>query len=228
MFKGTWIILKFLHERCNSLEVLLNVTWYLRSSRCHNEIHIDENEALSYLRNHEDATSTTGDGQYVWYSGQISCGSLHELHFSELPEPRRLRPLQDQLTAANLVKKTEASQLPGSEKGKETEHSPAAKAGEKPEEAHVEKPKEGQAGQPSPVAGKKASKEAKKKTTLAPHRREPSAVAATWDDGPYVFILGIKSPSANWELQSEWSRPVRRSTADPLRGLLGTWGQSWG
>uniref|UniRef100_A0ABM5ERJ2 Transmembrane protein 87A-like isoform X1 n=1 Tax=Pogona vitticeps TaxID=103695 RepID=A0ABM5ERJ2_9SAUR len=201
MFKGTWIILKFLHERCNSLEVLLNVTWYLRSSRCHNEIHIDENEALSYLRNHEDATSTTGDGQYVWYSGQISCGSLHELHFSELPEPRRLRPLQDQLTAANLVKKTEASQLPGSEKGKETEHSPAAKAGEKPEEAHVEKPKEGQAGQPSPVAGKKASKEAKKKTTLALHRREPSAVAATWDDGPYVFILGIKSPSANWELQ---------------------------
>ncbi|KAJ7303853.1 hypothetical protein JRQ81_011361 [Phrynocephalus forsythii] len=186
MFRGTWILLKFLQERCNSSEVALNVTWYLRSSRCHNEIHVDENEAASYLRNHEEAASTAGDGQYVWHSSQIRCGAPHELHISELPEPQRLRPLQDQLLASNLAKT-------GMKKEEEKGGSPPAKAGVEHKEAPV--------GKPSPPGDKKASKDSNKKPTVAPHKPEPSAVAATWDDGPYVFILDIKSQSANWELQ---------------------------
>ncbi|KAF7242266.1 Transmembrane protein 87A [Varanus komodoensis] len=93
MFNGTRIILKFLHDSCSRPE-LLNVTWYLRSSRCHNEVYINENDALAYLKNWDSEATSAGGGLYVLYDGYARCGHLHEI--SKLPTPRRLTPLQEQ------------------------------------------------------------------------------------------------------------------------------------
>ncbi|XP_042296469.1 transmembrane protein 87A-like isoform X2 [Sceloporus undulatus] len=194
MFSGTWIIVKFPHERCNSSEIVLNITWYLRSSRCHNEVYINKNEAISYLKNYEDAVSTVGDGQYTLQSTQIQCGRLHELHITELPKPRKLRPLRGQQPVASLpgVEKRDApkpSDDKKDEKEKEAGSSQIPKEGQKATE-------KGQAGKPSaPTDGEDTKKPDAKKTPP-----EPSAIAATWDDGPYVFILSIKSQSSNWEI----------------------------
>ncbi|KAH0631591.1 hypothetical protein JD844_005989, partial [Phrynosoma platyrhinos] len=194
MFSGTWIIVKFPHERCNSSEIVLNITWYLRSSRCHNEVYINKNEAISYLKNYEDAVSAVGDGQYTLQSTQIQCGHLHELHITELPKPRKLRPLRGQQPVASLpgVEKRDAprpSDGKKDEKEKEAGSSQISKEGQKATE-------KGLAGKPSaPTDGEDSKKPDAKKTPP-----ERSAIAATWDDGPYVFILSIKSQSSNWEI----------------------------
>ncbi|XP_067317156.1 transmembrane protein 87A-like isoform X1 [Anolis sagrei] len=196
MFSGTWIILKFLHERCNNNSEILNITGYLRSSRCHNEVYINENEAISYLRNYDEAASTAGDGQYVLQSVQIRCGRLHELHFQEPSKPRKLRPLPGQPPAPSLpqpgVQKRDAPK-PSDEK-KEEKKEPGSSQDPKEGQKATE---EGKAGMPSaPTDGK----DDKKKPDAQKTPWEPSAIAATWDDGPYVFILSIKSQCSSWEV----------------------------
>ncbi|XP_070805773.1 transmembrane protein 87A-like isoform X2 [Pituophis catenifer annectens] len=187
MFKGTWIILKFPHEVCNNWEGLLNVTWYLRSSRCHHEIYINENEALTYLSNPDIEASVLGDGQYIWNFTLVQCGQLHKLNVQELPLPKKLKHLPDKRTSAQ---KREARRAKEDKKEK----------GSIPPNQEAQKPSETQEVKPPPSAHGEPTEDPKKKVDVPKRKLEPVTVAETWKDGPYVFILSITSPSPNWEL----------------------------
>ncbi|XP_058052007.1 transmembrane protein 87A-like isoform X2 [Ahaetulla prasina] len=186
MFKGTWIILKFPHEACNGGKGLLNVTWYLRSSRCHHEIYINENEALTYLSNPDIEASALGDGQYIWNFTVVQCGQLHKLNVQELPLPKKLKHLPDQRTS---VQKREAPKAKGDKE-----------KGSIPPNQEAQKPSETQEVKPPPSANKEPTEDPKKKAEAPKRNLESVTVAETWKDGPYVFILSITSPLANWEL----------------------------
>ncbi|XP_025026922.1 transmembrane protein 87A-like isoform X2 [Python bivittatus] len=196
MFKGTFIILKFPHESCNGWEGLLNVTWYLRSSRCHHEIYINEKEASGYLTEPEFEASVLGDGQYIWNSTLVQCGQFHKMNILQLPLPKRLKHLPDQKAPANVRKREapKAAEAKGDkkEKGKEDGTGHPNKEAAKPSEA--------QDAKPLPSANGKAAEDPKKKGDVANRKLEPVTIAETWNDGPYIFILSVKNPSPKWTL----------------------------
>ncbi|KAL7980706.1 hypothetical protein Chor_001860 [Crotalus horridus] len=171
MFKGTWIILKFPHEVCKDWDGLLNVTWYLRSSRCHHEIYITDNEALTYLRNPDIEASVPGDGQYIWNSTLVKCGQFHKTAVGKREAPKAAEDKAD--------KKEKGSSPPNPE---------------------AQKPSETKDAKLSPSADGKPTEDPKKKVNGTKIKLEPVTVAETWKDGPYVFILSITSPSPNWDL----------------------------
>ncbi|KAM6428414.1 transmembrane protein 87A-like [Liasis olivaceus] len=196
MFKGTFIILKFPHENCNGWEGLLNVTWYLRSSRCHHEIYINEREASAYLTEPEFEASVLGDGQYIWNSTLVQCGQFHKMSILQLPVPKRLKHLPDQKAPAS-VRKREAPKA-AEAKGDKKEKGKEDGTGHPNEEAA--KPSETQDAKPLPSVNGKAAEDPKKKGDVANRKLEPITIAETWNDGPYVFILSVKSPSPKWKL----------------------------
>uniref|UniRef100_A0A8C5S437 Transmembrane protein 87A n=1 Tax=Laticauda laticaudata TaxID=8630 RepID=A0A8C5S437_LATLA len=188
MFKGTWIILKFPHEVCKNREVL-NVTWYLRSSRCHHEAYINENEALTYLNNPDVEASVLGDSQYIWNVTLVKCGQLHKLSVQELPIPKKLQHLTVKVTS---VQKREAP--------KEAEVKGDQEKGSNPPNQEAQKPSETQQVKPPPSAQGGLPDDPKKKVDVLKRKLEPITVAETWKDGPYVFILSITNPLPNWEI----------------------------
>ncbi|XP_015676500.2 transmembrane protein 87A [Protobothrops mucrosquamatus] len=190
MFKGTWIILKFPHEVCKNWEGLLNVTWYLRSSHCHHEIYITDNEALTYLRNPDIEASVPGDGQYIWNSTLVKCGQFHKLSVQELPHPKKLKHLPVQKTAVGKREAPKAAEDKADKKEK----------GSSPPNPDAQKPSEIKDTKLSPSADEKPTEDPKKKVNGTKIKLEPVTVAETWKDGPYVFILSITSPSPNWDL----------------------------
>ncbi|KAG8143651.1 hypothetical protein E2320_000853 [Naja naja] len=219
MFKGTWIILKF----CKNREEL-NVTWYLRSSRCHHEAYINENEALTYLSYPDVEASALGDGQYIWNVTLVQCGQLHKLSVQELPLPKKLK----HLPVKGTVQKREAP--------KEAEVKGDQEKGSIPPNQEAQKPSRQR---------RRTYRRPQKKVDVPKRKLEPITVAETWKDGPYVFILSITNPLPNWEVSidiqmkhpeyiyisaSEWPlkvfymvmcivRALRRVVADPP-GLL--------
>ncbi|XP_044291403.1 transmembrane protein 87A-like isoform X2 [Varanus komodoensis] len=206
MFNGTRIILKFLHDSCSRPE-LLNVTWYLRSSRCHNEVYINENDALAYLKNWDSEATSAGGGLYVLYDGYARCGHLHELQISKLPTPRRLTPLQEQHVPSSQTQpraKRDVARPPDAQKGEKGEG-----AGPSQETKGAQKPKGSPVEEPHPPAGGKAEDAGMAKVKTA---NKLSTVAETWDDGPYVFILSIKSLSPSWEvsIDIQMAHPVHQ------------------
>ncbi|XP_061452733.1 transmembrane protein 87A-like isoform X2 [Rhineura floridana] len=199
MFNGTQISLQFMESSCADPNMYLDITWYLRSSRCHDEVYIDENKATLYLINHENEASEAGDGRYIWYRNKSLCGSVLELHLSELSTPRKLKSFSKASPASSPlseVNKREALKQPMTkkeEKAKDEGTSPARKDMQMPGEAH--------AGKSSSSPDEKAGEGAEKKGMSKNSHLEPVA-ATTWEDGPYVFILSIKNlSSSKWELQ---------------------------
>ncbi|XP_070620863.1 transmembrane protein 87A-like isoform X2 [Erythrolamprus reginae] len=200
MFKGTSIILKFPHEYCNNQEGILNVTWYLRSSRCHHEVYITENKALTYLSSPDIEASVLGDGQYVGNVTSAPCGQLHKLNVQELPLPKKLRPLASRGAAGDQqtpVRKREApkakAEAKGDQKGK----------GASPPNPEAQNPSETQEVKPPLPANGQPAEEPKKKVDVPKRTLEPITIAETWKDGPYVLILRITIPNPTWALSIE-------------------------
>nr|XP_034975533.1 transmembrane protein 87A-like isoform X2 [Zootoca vivipara] len=194
MFKDTQIILKFVEKNCVTPDLPLNVTWYLRSSHCHDEVYIDETKADNYLSHYETEASVAGGGQYIWYTTLVPCGQLNELRFPELPKPQKLKPFMEQGVVSSPpsgVKKREAPKQP------ETKEEAAGKeAGATQVSKDVAKP--------AASANEKEDKGAAKSAVAKKQKLEVSTVAVTWDDGPYVFLLtifSIKNPPPNWEIK---------------------------
>uniref|UniRef100_A0A8D0CAX6 Transmembrane protein 87B n=1 Tax=Salvator merianae TaxID=96440 RepID=A0A8D0CAX6_SALMN len=198
MFSGTQIILKFLEKQCSSQDVLLNISWYLRSSRCHDEVYIDENKALLYLSNHERESSPAGGGQYIWYRNVSRCDQLSELHIAVLPKPRKLKPLPEAQAASppvSEVKKRDVSPATDPKKAGKEEKTKAKAAG------GDQVPSATRTVVAPPLPNEKAGDQAKKEVPAAKEKMEVSTVATTWEDGPYVFIFSIESLSnAYWEV----------------------------
>ncbi|CAI5780644.1 87A-like isoform X2 [Podarcis lilfordi] len=192
MFKDTQIILKFVEKNCVTPDLSLNITWYLRSSHCHDEVYIDESKADQYLSHHETEASVAGGGQYIWYTTLVQCSQLNELHFPELPKPQKLQPFKEPGVVSSPqsgVKKREApKQAEEKAVGKETGATQVSK----------------DVAQPAASASEKEDKGTAKSAVAKKQKLEVSTVAVTWEDGPYVFILRIfsdKNPSPNWEIK---------------------------
>ncbi|XP_077788543.1 transmembrane protein 87A-like isoform X3 [Podarcis muralis] len=199
MFKDTQIILKFVEKNCVTPDLSLNISWYLRSSHCHDEVYIDvpplpsqETKADQYLSHYETEASVAGGGQYIWYTTLVPCSQLNELHFPELPKPQKLQPFKEEGVVSSPqsgVKKREAP--------KQAEEEAAGK-----ETGATQKSKD--MAQPAASASEKEDKGAAKSAVAKKQKLEVSTVAVTWEDGPYVFILRIfsnKIPSPNWEIK---------------------------
>ncbi|XP_062996388.1 transmembrane protein 87A-like isoform X2 [Elgaria multicarinata webbii] len=192
MFKGTRIFLKFPLDTC-SPEAPLSITWYLRSFHCHNEVYVNRNESLAYLKSRENEDR---GGLHVWHSAQTPCGHLHELQISTLPAPRRLKQEQHVTSSPPAGKKKRDVSKPSDAKKGETDKVMASKQGTK----EGLKPKDLPAEKPPPPADGKAAGQAETKPKAGENENQDSVVAETWDDGPYVFILSINTSSPSWTL----------------------------
>ncbi|XP_033014510.1 transmembrane protein 87A-like isoform X3 [Lacerta agilis] len=197
MFKDTQIILKFVEKNCAAPDLSLNITWYLRSSHCHDEVYIDvpplpsqETKAENYLSLYETEASVAGGGQYIWYTTLVPCGQLNELHFPELPKPQKLKPFKEQgmdSSPQSGVKKREAPKEPEAK-----EEAVRKEAGATQDGKDVAKP-----------TTEKEDKGAAKSSGAKKQKLEVSTVAVTWEDGPYVFILRIFSDKTPQDLQRQ-------------------------
>ncbi|XP_015282147.1 PREDICTED: uncharacterized protein LOC107123415 [Gekko japonicus] len=190
MFNRTAVMVKFLNETCVP-DTVLSITCYLRSSRCHDEVYINEKKALSYLNRYQYTDSVVGGGQYVYDTKQIDCHSLNELHTWELPLPRKLE-LPQEFRAPSLgppgKTKREAPEAP------KDQNTPPNKKPESAPKPGTEQ-KEGAAQEKVPASAEEAKDGVKKKDSPGKGKKELPAMTTTWDDGPYVFILKIKGSS---------------------------------
>uniref|UniRef100_A0A4W5RDW5 Zgc:162698 n=1 Tax=Hucho hucho TaxID=62062 RepID=A0A4W5RDW5_9TELE len=172
MFNNTGIQLKWLTEHCES-QVKLNISWYLRSSRCFGEVFgLDPLKAGSYFRT-TDVKQEGGRGFYVFHQyPAIECKQTMthtEFSLDNLEEPTRLtEPVHEQ---------------PVTDKGQGMRK----RSNEDPKEALAEKkaPVKAKAS----VASEKAPAPAAKKVFAS---QNFDAVAQTWEDGPYMFIVHIQ------------------------------------
>ncbi|KAK2913098.1 transmembrane protein 87A-like isoform X2 [Channa argus] len=195
LFNGSSIHLK---STCNaSSPVQLVVSWYLRNSHCYSEVfNHNESQKKSYFKS-TDVRQVGGSGYYVFHEYPIfTCKqSIDPYMFgldkfemiTRLTEPPQLQQQQP------ITEKTSGRSI------REVEPP-------RPKVATVEKE------HASAELGKDAA--SSKKVTSHSHF---DAVAESWEDGPYMFILNIRevknksqapdstSASASWSLQLQIS-----------------------
>ncbi|XP_041730883.1 transmembrane protein 87A isoform X2 [Coregonus clupeaformis] len=193
MFNNTVIQLNWLMEHCDP-PVKLNISWYLRSSRCFDEVFgLDPLKAGSYFRT-TAVKQEGGSGFYVFHQHPaIECKqhmTRSEFFLNKFEEPTRLtEPVQEQ----PVTYKDQGMRKRSAEDPKEAV---AVKA-----EAAV-----GTGKAPAPAANKEVTPQ---------HHFD--ADAQTWEDGPYMFIIHIQEikeksstatdsvPPQNWVIQLEVS-----------------------
>ncbi|XP_041733399.1 transmembrane protein 87A isoform X2 [Coregonus clupeaformis] len=200
MFNNTVIQLKFsgLTDDCDP-PVKLNISWYLRSSRCFDEVFgLDPLKAGSYFRT-TAVKQEGGSGFYVFHQyPTIECKqsmTRSEFFLNKFEEPTRLtEPVQEQ---------------PVTDK----DQGMRKRSAEDPKEALAEKKAQVKA-EATVATGKAPAPTAKKEVTPQHHFH---AVAQTWEDGPYMFIVHIQEikekssaatdsvPPQNWDIQLEVS-----------------------
>ncbi|KAL2096539.1 hypothetical protein ACEWY4_008687 [Coilia grayii] len=212
MFNNTIIELKWT-PHCPESNINLSVSWYLRSSRCYDEIFT--NKPQEYF-NSNHVVQDGGTGSYIAheYKSPILCGShLTPMTFAveKYDTPQRL--IEDQSMqqpagggrrrrdADNAEVKTPEKD-PAKEPAKETAKEPAKETAKEPAKETAKDLKE-------------TAKDLKEAAPSVPAKAAESsnlphyAVARTWEDAPYLFILHItsekSSTEAKWEAQFDIS-----------------------
>nr|XP_042715181.1 transmembrane protein 87A-like [Chrysemys picta bellii] len=204
MFNGSSISLQVLSKKC-SPGVTLNVTWYLRSSHCHNEVYIDEKRAETYLTNYRVELEPKSSGQYILHSYKpFNCSHAVplELNVESFELPTRLDRLTDLQQTTGVQRRGTVGAQPKDAAGKQKSSSAelAGPPGKNPEAAGKPSETQGEKLGPGKTDGTKKLKAGRQ------DKSELYALAETWEDGPYMFILKIegqsKDPKAalNWEL----------------------------
>ncbi|XP_065277059.1 transmembrane protein 87A-like [Emys orbicularis] len=204
MFNGSSISLQVLSKEC-SPGVTLNVTWYLRSSHCHNEVYIDEKRAETYLANYRAELEPKSSGQYILHSYKpFNCSHAVplELNVESFELPTRLDRLTDLQQTTGVQRRGTVGAQPKDAAGKQKSSSAelAGPPGKNPEAAGKPSETQGEKLDPGKTDGTKKLKAGRQ------DKSELYALAETWEDGPYMFILKIegqsKDPKAapNWEL----------------------------
>lgn len=162
LFNSSFIELKLVAETCNtSSPVQLNVSWYLRNSHCHAEVFRMDPSQQSTYFRSTKVEPEGGSGYYVFHQ------------YSPLT-CEQLRPNKFGLDRFEM--RTQLTEPP--QKQPITEKPPGRRRRE------VEPPKPKAAAQPKDASAKKEGQ----RPDLAAH---PYAVAQSWEDGPYMFILSI-------------------------------------
>ncbi|KAM9113237.1 transmembrane protein 87A-like isoform 1-T1 [Pangshura tecta] len=206
MFNGSSISLQVLSKEC-SPGVTLNVTWYLRSSHCHNEVYMDEKRAEIYLANYKTELEPKSSGQYILHSYKpFNCSHTVplELNVESFELPTRLDRLTDLQQATRVQRRATAGVQPKDAAGKPkssavelaslSDKNPDAPG--KPSETQGEKPGPREADRPKKL---KAGRQGKS---------ELYALAETWEDGPYMFILKIEGQSKDPKAASNWELTI--------------------
>ncbi|XP_049432211.1 transmembrane protein 87A-like [Epinephelus fuscoguttatus] len=193
LFNNTYINLKLVAENCNaSSPVQLNVSWYLRNSHCYDEVFsLDAQRVGSYFKSTE-VKPGGGSGYYVFHQYQAIVCQPHIR-----PNTFSLDPFE------TITRLTEApQQQPITEQT----------SGRRRRQVEPPKPKAAAEKEGASAETGKASVSDKE---VAPAHRHFDAVALSWEDGPYMFILNIKeikeknrasaNPPAPWSLQLQVS-----------------------
>ncbi|XP_023252933.1 transmembrane protein 87A-like isoform X1 [Seriola lalandi dorsalis] len=192
LFNSSFIHLRL--ENCNSSSpVRLNISWYLRNSHCYDEVFgMDLKQAEIYFKSAE-VRQGGGSGFYILHEyPNIDCQPHSTPHLFGLQTMDVRTRLTELLQQPAITEKTSGRRRRDVEPPK-----PKAAAQEK-EGASGEK---GKATPPKEVV-----------------RHPPvDAVAQSWEDGPYMFILNIKeskdnsqgpesaNPPTTWSLQLQIS-----------------------
>ncbi|KAK2846535.1 hypothetical protein Q5P01_009534 [Channa striata] len=173
LFNGTSIYLK---PTCNSSSpVQLNVSWYLRSSHCYSEVfNHNESETKRYFKSKE-VLQVGGGGSYVMHEyGTHTCKELMNPNVFGVP---------------TFEKKTQLTALPQKQQPITEKTS-----GKSRREVAPPKPK-------AAAAGKEHASAESRKDAASAKEEHPAAdfnaVAKSWEDGPYMFILRIKEVKNN-------------------------------
>ncbi|XP_036932468.1 transmembrane protein 87A isoform X1 [Acanthopagrus latus] len=196
LFNSSSIHLKVVSETCNaSAPVHLNVSWYLRNSHCYDEVFgLDASRAASYFRSTE-VRPGGGSGFYVFHQyPAITCQPQLSPNTFGLDV---LKDISRRLTELPQLEPTTAK-TPGLRKRR----------------SEVAPPKPKAAAPVNDGASAETKDAAAKEKAAHPYF---DAVAESWEDGPYMFILNIReikdksrandpvNPPQPWSLQLQVS-----------------------
>ncbi|XP_060929063.1 transmembrane protein 87A-like [Limanda limanda] len=201
LFNSSFIRLKWLAETCNaSSQVKLDVSWYLRSSRCHDEvISLNATLAESYF----GSTKVLAEGGSGFYVSHEYPAVLCEPH---------IKP--DMFTLETFDVKTRLTEPP--QKQPVTEKVPDTR---KRRRRDVEQPPKPKAAEPQKeVASVKTGNAAVASKEDSAHNHF-GAVAESWEDGPYMFILKIQETKDKSQeaatVPTPWSMQLQISMKGP-------------
>ncbi|XP_062407730.1 transmembrane protein 87A-like [Sardina pilchardus] len=231
MFNNTIIELKWT-SRCPDANISLSVSWVLRSSRCYDEIFTSD--LLTYYRsNHVEPGGGTGSFIKHQYKNVPCASHSNAMAFAveNFDSPTRLQDLvptgtdpsggrrrrdTDKAEPAKSTQKTAAKAEP------DAANKDAVKVPKPPEKAA---PAE-KAAPPAEKAAPPAEKAAPPAEKAAPPERHTSAdlnkphyaVARTWEDAPYMFILAISENTGD----AKWSADFEISMRGPHEYISAT------
>ncbi|XP_075771415.1 transmembrane protein 87A-like isoform X2 [Pelodiscus sinensis] len=217
MFNGSSIALQVLPKAC-SPGLTLNLTWYLRSSHCHNEVYIDEKRAEIYLANYKMEMEPKSSGQYMLHTYKpFNCSHLIPLEAFKLPahmdHPKELQSLQQPAQ----VKRRETVGVQPENAAKDAAGKQKSSAVEL---ASVPSKKPVAAGKPSETQGEKLgpgkTDGTKKLKAGRQEKSELYALARTWEDGPYMFILKIEGQSKDPKVAPNWELTIDVQMKHPV------------
>ncbi|XP_066559998.1 transmembrane protein 87A isoform X2 [Amia ocellicauda] len=183
MFNNSIIHLQWMTENCIP-PVNLTISWYLRNSHCRDEVFdLDYSQLRNYF-NSQMVVREGGTGSFIYHAyNPIECQQHvngHELAVKAFDVPQKIIEPKQSSPASN----------PTDSHGKEKRSAESIKA--KSEPGVTEKPSSKEVKQ---VKGEvKGQTKAKEGLTEMPLY----AVAKTWEDGPYMFIIQIEeTPSSD-------------------------------
>ncbi|XP_040055408.2 transmembrane protein 87A [Gasterosteus aculeatus] len=190
LFNSSSIYLKVVSETCNgSPPVELDVSWYLRSSHCYNEVFsLDATRAADYFSS-TGVDQVGGSGYHVDHQyPAITCKPAMNLEFGLEPDDLEMKMrLRQPNTAVERSDATTKSKVA------------AVKKRDSPKGGAASPPPKGGAASPTPKGAR-----------VPAAASSLDVVAKTWEDGPYMFILRIKekskphepvNPPTPWTLQ---------------------------
>ncbi|KAK7171922.1 hypothetical protein R3I93_004276 [Phoxinus phoxinus] len=179
MFNGTDISIIWHKGECSGL-VNFSVSWYLRSSSCHDEVFgLNADLAVSYF-NSTNVLRTGGNGFYIGHLNEpIECSSIidgNKYAVENSDQRKQLKPINEPTTAKENRRRRD-----------------------------VEKKIEVQA---KDAAGTNSSAAPKSKGSLLEKTSSKShtGVVKTWEDSPYMFIIRIEAFPATKDVK--WSKPL--------------------
>uniref|UniRef100_V9KND0 Transmembrane protein 87A n=1 Tax=Callorhinchus milii TaxID=7868 RepID=V9KND0_CALMI len=188
MFNNTLIFLKLAHDACVT-PVNLSIAWYLRTSRCYDEFFEMNDEAARKYFNSSKEEVKGGEGSYVTHpSSFMECDKKTlrgQLELKSCEQPIKLKP---------FAKSPEKEVTPTDDKKAHATVSTVTASGKQKAAAH-------QKG-----GGSESQTRATNSSCVA-----QGAVAQTWEDAPYLFILEVQvkgqssgsSDNSNWRLTLE-------------------------
>ncbi|XP_062872476.1 transmembrane protein 87A-like isoform X2 [Trichomycterus rosablanca] len=206
MFNNSIIELKWLNENCSS-SVNLSISWYLRSSRCYDEVFgLDAQKAKDYFNS--NTVVREGDSGYyiIHFYDPIQCQphmTMNTLAVSVPDKPIMLKTLQ--LKPPDTPERRKREKEVPDEAAKES--SKAVESKDKPMMAVKD--------QVPDEAAKESSKAVESKgkpmTAVKDQSSLHNTVAQTWEDSPYMFIIHFVEPPT----ETKWSVTLEVKMSGP-------------